>query len=105
MYYLGIDLGGTNIAAGIVDKNFKIVNKGSTPTLVNRDPELIIKDMGILCMSLLNESGISINDIAYAGIASPGSVNPEKGIIEYANNLPFLKFPIALIRIIGMAKM
>ena len=92
MYYLGIDLGGTNIAAGIVDK---IVNKGSTPTLVNRDPELIIKDMGILCMSLLNESGISINDIAYAGIASPGSVNPEKGIIEYANNLPFLKFPIA----------
>ena len=95
MYYLGIDLGGTNIAAGIVDKNFKIVNKGSTPTLVNRDPELIIKDMGILCMSLLNESGISINDIAYAGIASPGSVNPEKGIIEYANNLPFLKFPIA----------
>lgn len=95
MYYLGIDLGGTNIAAGIVDKNFKIVNKGSTPTLVNRDPDLIIKDMGILCMSLLNESGISINNIAYAGIASPGSVNPEKGIIEYANNLPFLKFPIA----------
>ena len=35
MYYIGIDLGGTNIAVGIVDESFKIVKKGSTPTLVS----------------------------------------------------------------------
>lgn len=33
MYYIGIDLGGTNIAVGIVDESFKIVKKGSTPRL------------------------------------------------------------------------
>ena len=32
MYTIGIDLGGTNIAAGIVDENYNIVKKASTPT-------------------------------------------------------------------------
>lgn len=95
MYYIGIDLGGTNIAAGIVDESFKIVKKGSTPTLVNRDPELIIADMGKLCLNLLAETGIGLEEVVCAGIAAPGSVNPRTGIIEYANNLPFLRFPIA----------
>ena len=45
MYYLGIDLGGTNIAAGVVDGNYKIVKKGSVPTLASRDGEEIVKDM------------------------------------------------------------
>ena len=95
MYYIGIDLGGTNIAVGIVDESFKIVKKGSTPTLVNRDPELIIADMGNLCLELLAETGIGLEEVVCAGIAAPGSVNPRTGIIEYANNLPFLRFPIA----------
>lgn len=95
MYYIGIDLGGTNIAVGIVDESFKIVKKGSTPTLVNRDPELIIADMGKLCLGLLAETGIGLEEVVCAGIAAPGSVNPRTGIIEYANNLPFLRFPIA----------
>lgn len=95
MYYIGIDLGGTNIAVGIVDESFKIVKKGSTPTLVNRDPELIIADMGKLCLELLAETGIGLEEVVSAGIAAPGSVNPRTGIIEYANNLPFLRFPIA----------
>ena len=95
MYYIGIDLGGTNIAVGIVDESFKIVKKGSAPTLVNRDPELIIADMGKLCLELLAETGIGLEEVVCAGIAAPGSVNPETGVIEYANNLPFLRFPIA----------
>ncbi len=95
MYYIGIDLGGTNIAAGIVDENYKLVCKGSTPTLPNRDNELIIKDMGELCLSLIEKAGLTADDIAFAGIASPGSVDPENGIIVYANNIHFTNYPIA----------
>jgi glucokinase len=94
MYYIGIDLGGTNIAAGIVDENYNIVKKGSTPTLASREAEEIIKDMGALCMRLLNETGIDVSEIAHAGIASPGSIDPKEGIVVYSNNLPFSQFPI-----------
>ncbi|MBQ7125258.1 MAG: ROK family protein [Clostridia bacterium] len=95
MYFIGIDLGGTNIAAGIVDENYNIVLKGSTPTLVNRAPELIVKDMAKLCLSLLEKAGIDISEIAHVGIAAPGSINPETGVIEYSNNIPLLNFPIS----------
>ena len=95
MYYLGIDLGGTNIAAGIVNDKYEIVKKKSTPTLANRDGKLIIKDMAELCRSLIADCGLTIDDIEYAGIATPGTANSETGVVEYANNLPFKKFPIA----------
>ena len=95
MYYLGIDLGGTNIAAGIVNEKYEIVKKKSTPTLANRDGKLIIKDMAELCRGLIEDCGLTLDDIAYAGIATPGTANSETGVVEYANNLPFKKFPIA----------
>jgi len=95
MYKIGIDLGGTNIAAGIVDENHNIVIKGSIPTKAEREAEEIIKDMGNLCRDLLKKVNLTENEIEYAGIAAPGSVNKDLGTVEYANNLPFLKFPIA----------
>lgn len=93
--YIGIDLGGTNIAAGIVDKNYKIVRKISVPTLPNRDPKEIIKDMADLCDKLIKDEGLTFDDIEYAGIATPGTANYKTGVVEYANNLPFKQFPIA----------
>ena len=95
MYYIGVDLGGTNIAVGIVDKSMNIIHKGSTPTMANRDGELIVKDMAALCEKLLKEKNIPLSEVASVGIASPGTANRSTGIIEYANNLPFRNFPIA----------
>lgn len=95
MYYIGVDLGGTNIAVGIVDSDYKMVKKGSVPTKAQRDPRLIIKDMADLCAKLVDEAGLTFDDIEYAGIAAPGSVDPESGVVLYANNLPFEQFAIA----------
>ena len=53
MYYLGIDLGGTNIAVGVVDENCKIVKKGSVPTKAEREADEIIADMAKLCKDLV----------------------------------------------------
>jgi glucokinase len=50
MYRIGVDLGGTNIAVGIVDENAKLLIKESTPTLAQREADLIIKDMADLCI-------------------------------------------------------
>lgn len=95
MYTIGVDLGGTNIAVGLCDSNLKIVDKDSVPTKANRDGELIVKDMAELTKKIIERNGLSVSDVEYVGIAAPGTVNTDTGIIEYANNLPFLNFPIA----------
>lgn len=94
MYRIGIDLGGTNIAAAIVNEEFKIVKKKSVPTGAERETKYIMDDMAELCRSVCADAGISFEEIDAIGIASPGVANHTDGIIEYANNLPFRRFEI-----------
>jgi len=95
MYYIGVDLGGTNIAIGIVNEKYEIVRKGRTPTKANREADLIIADMAALTKKLIKEEGITLADVASVGIATPGTANSATGVVEYANNLPFLNYPLA----------
>ena len=94
MYRIGIDLGGTNIAAAIVNEKFNIIKKKSVPTGADRETKYIMDDMAELCRSVCAETGISLDEIDAIGIASPGVANHTDGIIEYANNLPFKRFHI-----------
>ena len=102
MYRIGIDLGGTNIAVGLVkvstdgcEKNYELVKKLSTPTLAQRPAEEIMDDMAAVCKKLCKEAGVSLSDVAAIGIATPGLANCATGVVEYANNLPFKNFPLA----------
>lgn len=94
MYRIGIDLGGTNIAAAIVNNEFKIVNQMSVPTGKEREAALIMDDMAALCKKVCAEAGIDFSEIEAVGIASPGVANHTDGVVEYSCNLPFRKFPI-----------
>lgn len=95
MYTIGIDLGGTNIAVGLVDENYNIIKKISAPTLAQRGPEEITKDMASLCYKICEECGIDLlKDNVRVGIASPGTVNTKTGLIEYANNIRMRDFPV-----------
>jgi len=94
MYYIGIDLGGTNIAVGLVDENCNIVKKESIPTRATRTDKEIIKDMAELSAKVISDAGVDLKDVAWVGIGSPGSVDRENGILLYANNIPFVKTPM-----------
>jgi glucokinase len=95
--YIGIDLGGTNIAAGLVNDKCEIVAKKSIPTRASRPVEDIIKDMALLARTLVQENGYKKDDIAWAGIGSPGTVDFENGVVIYANNIAFRNTPSAKI--------
>ena len=95
MYTIGIDLGGTNIAAGLVDESYKIIRKASVETKAKREADEIVKDMAALCKRLCDEQGISVDEIENVGIATPGTADRDNGVVNYANNLPFLYYPIA----------
>lgn len=85
--YIGIDLGGTNIAAGLVSDKGEILVKGSTPTMNERPIDEIIADMAKLINKLADDYGIAVSDIKGIGIGSPGSVDFKNGEVVYSNNL------------------
>ena len=95
MYRIGIDLGGTKMAVGIVDDSYNIILKRSLPTVADRPAERIIDDMARLCGEVCSSSGIAPRDIEGIGLATPGMVDSASGIVLYANNLPFRALPAA----------
>ncbi len=93
-YYIGIDLGGTNIKAGVVSEEFEIVAKASCKTDLPRPGEEICADMAKVALEAVREAGLTLDDIEAVGIGTPGTANSETGVIEYSNNLGFLNFPV-----------
>lgn len=93
MYRIGIDLGGTNIVAGIIDENNKIIAKASRKTDVPRAAELIFDDMAAAVKDAMAQLGLTNKDIISIGVGTPGSVNKGEGLIEFANNLGFDNVP------------
>lgn len=94
MYYLGIDLGGTNIAAGIVNENYEIIGRGKMKTNAGRSDDLILDDMAEAARMAVKDAGLELKDIASVGVGSPGSVNPYTGVIATSNNLGFSNLPM-----------
>ena len=94
MYYLGIDLGGTNIATAVVNEQFEILGRGKLKTRCPRPAEEIADDIAETCRMALAESGLTMADIEGVGIGIPGTINRDTGMVEYANNLLFDKVPM-----------
>ena len=94
MYRVGIDLGGTNIKAGIVNEKYDIIIQDSIPTKVERPYQEIIKDMAELVQSLVRNAKIREDDIEGIGIGSPGTVDAETGVVVYSNNFDWENIPL-----------
>ena len=93
--YIGIDLGGTNIAVGLVNEKCEIIHKGSMPTLKERGYEAIVKDMAYLSQKVTEEAGYTLKDIKSVGIGCPGTVDNDKGLVIYSNNIVMHNVPLA----------
>ena len=93
-YYIGIDLGGTNIAAGVVNENKEIVAKTSIKTGSGRPVDLIADDMASAAKQAAEIAGLTLEDVEWVGIGAPGTANKASGIIEYSNNLGWHGVPL-----------
>ncbi len=94
MYRIGIDLGGTNIAVGVVDENYNIVGRGKMKTNCPRPVEEIVADMASAAKMAIEDAGITLEQVESIGIGSPGAVNTKDGIVVQAFNLGFFDVPV-----------
>lgn len=95
MFYIGVDLGGTNIAVGLLNDEFEIIAKEKCATGIERGLKAMMDDMGALCNTLMEKNSLTPDDIAYIGIAAPGSIDINNGIVTYSNNLKMRNYHIA----------
>lgn len=93
-YYLGIDVGGTSIKAGIVDKSGNIVYKNSCKTLAERGSDAIMADIIALAQSLIFDNGLGYQDIEAVGMGIPGSIYSQVGLVIDSYNIRFSMVPV-----------
>ena len=94
-YFVGVDVGGTNIKIGLVDSNGHTLAYESMPTEQERGAEDACDRMARVVHALLEQAGVNKDDVARAGIATPGPMDIAAGMILRPGNLPgWSDFPI-----------
>jgi len=86
--YVGCDLGGTNIKAGLVNLDEgSVILSNSVPTLARQGPEAVLKRMAELISNLISESKIDKKEIGGLGISAPGVIDLERNTTLFLPNL------------------
>ena len=94
MNYLGIDLGGTNIVAAVVNEKFEIVSEAKNPTLCPRPWKEILDDVAKTALEAAKMANLKMSDFDFVGIGSPGVISVETGTVIVAVNLGFNNVPL-----------
>lgn len=94
MYRIGIDLGGTNIAVGLVNERYELVAQDSCPTGAYRPCEEMVADMCATVEKMLAKAGVTIDECESIGLGSPGTCDSEAGVVVRAYNLGWFNVPV-----------
>lgn len=92
MYCVGVDIGGTSIKVGVIDRDGNILKRGSVKTDVAGGQHKIIADIGNLIWSLIDTQD---RDFVGIGIGCPGAINSATGTVDRAYNLNWENVPLA----------
>lgn len=93
-YDIGIDLGGTNLVSAAVDEDGVIYGRARMKTNAPRPWSAVFADMAICAHRAVSASGLAMEQITSVGVGCPGTVNPQRGMVEFSNNLEFHNAPL-----------
>lgn len=86
-YFIGVDIGGTNIKIGIVNEEGKPVANDSFSTLANDGPQAVVASIKSQVDQLIQQAGMTKDQMVGVGIGSPGPLDVTGGIIVATPNL------------------
>ncbi len=90
-YCIGVDLGGTNIKAGLLDAEANVKCSFSVPAEVDRGAERVIANIAGAARRAITKGGVEHGEVVGVGIGSPGPLSHRKGLVINPGNLPCLK--------------
>jgi glucokinase len=92
--FLGVDIGGTKVAVGLVDRDGKILSQGRKPMMATGTPEAALHAVTGAIDSLISTA--TGNGIQGIGICAPGPLDPKTGIVLNPPNLTcWRNYPLA----------
>ena len=86
-FYIGLDLGGTNIKAGLVDETPNVLASASVPTPLEGGPDSVISVMSDLAWRVAAEAKLGMEEVSCIGIGSPGPLDFKNGVVLALPNL------------------
>lgn len=87
--FIGVDLGGTNIKAGLVDiDDGKVLFHKSVPTLAREGHDAVMQRMADVILETIQASGVDKSSVKGAGVSAPGLLDMDKGLVLFLPNLP-----------------
>ncbi len=92
--YIGIDVGGTNLVAAVVNHDNQIVARAKRKTAPSDTAEKLCDILVELAKEAADNAGVPREEIEYVGLGMPGSVDRKRGIVLYTPNAPFCNTPI-----------
>ena len=93
-YHLGLDVGGTNLAAAVYDNDYRMLAHRSIPAGADRNWQAITGDMAAVSRSVIDEAGISIDDVECWGIGMPSCIDTRTGLLVNAHQFGWKNVPI-----------
>ncbi len=95
MVTVGIDLGGTNIAAGVVTETGEILAHRQRRTAPERPYAEVIHDMAMAAKDAVKAAGITMADVSSVGVGVPGFYDKKTGVVVFCTNLGWHDVPLA----------
>ncbi|WP_135547375.1 ROK family protein [Paenibacillus cymbidii] len=95
VHHIGIDIGGTNIVCGLVSEEGTLIHKIKWPTEAAQGGSHVFDRIAAMIDKLLTEANVSRQSVQAVGIGTPGLVDPERGVTEFAGNLRWTNVPVA----------
>jgi glucokinase len=94
-HWIGVDLGGTKILAGLFDADFRLLTRAKQATSSDGGPAAVFGQIGKAVDDVLREANVPPEQVAGLGLGLPGQVDPRSGQVRLAPNLGWRDMPIA----------
>ena len=94
MKYVGVDIGGTNLKAGLADENGQLLAVQKMKVASVTDQQSLAWTIVAMTQELAKSAGVPLDDIASVGVGVPGTVEIRSGSIGYTCNLPLRNVPL-----------
>ncbi len=103
-HFIGVDLGGTKILAGVFNAQLKCLGKVKMSTKPERGPDGVLERVARCVQEVVDECDLKFDSIKAVGIGAPGAVDPVEGRMIFAPNLKWEDVPLkkTLEKLVGL---